>query len=216
MLNISENSITEYLSLQDFKSFKILKKSRIRRLTLFLSLGLLLGLIFTLFLPWTQNIRAKGYVTTRSPEQRPQAIQSVISGRVEEWFIREGDFVEAGDTIVQLSEVKSEYFDPALIARTAEQVEAKSGSIQSYDAKINALQNQYSALLANRDLKIKQTENKIEQARNKVKMDSIDLLAYQTNFQIAENQLSRIKELYAKGLKTLTELQEKELKLQEK
>ena len=215
MLNISENSITEYLSLQDFKSFKILKKSRIRRLTLFLSLGLLLGLIFTLFLPWTQNIRAKGYVTTRSPEQRPQAIQSVISGRVEEWFIREGDFVEAGDTIVQLSEVKSEYFDPALIARTAEQVEAKSGSIQSYDAKINALQNQYSALLANRDLKIKQTENKIEQARNKVKMDSIDLLAYQTNFQIAENQLSRIKELYAKGLKTLTELQEKELKLQE-
>ena len=35
------------------------------------------------------------------------------------------------------------------------------------------------------------------------------------NYQIAENQQERIRELYDKGLKTLSELQEKELKLQE-
>lgn len=214
MLNISENSINQYVNLNDFSSSTLLRRSKIRRLPLYIVLILLLISFVCLFLPWTQNIQGKGYVTTRLPGQRPQAIQSVISGRLETWYVREGDYVEAGDTIVYISEVKSEYFDPDLIARTSEQVQAKSQSIQSYDDKMAALRNQYTALQASLKLKIAQTENKMEQARNKIKMDSIDLVAYGTNLNIAENQLQRTKELYDKGLKTLTELQEKELKVQ--
>ncbi len=215
MLNISENSINPYINLGDYKSFGLLKKSRIKKLPLFLFLALLLGLIISMFLPWTQNIQAKGYVTTLLPEQRPQAIQSVISGRLENWFVREGDFVKAGDTIVHLSEVKSEYFDPDLIARTSEQVDAKSQSISSYDAKVKALENQYKALQQSLVLKMEQTENKILQGRNKIKIDSIDLDAYKMNLKIAENQFERTQQLFDKGLKSLSELQEKELKLQQ-
>ena len=50
-------------------------------------------------LPWTQNITGKGYVTTLEPDKRPQTIQSQIPGRIEEWFVREGDFVQKGDTM---------------------------------------------------------------------------------------------------------------------
>ena len=215
MLNISENSINRYVKLSDYKSFKMLKKSRIKRLSLYLFLGTLSILFISLFLPWTQNIQAKGYVTTRLPEQRPQAIQSVLSGRLERWSVREGDFVNAGDTIVHLSEIKSEYFDPDLIARTSEQVEAKSQSINSYGAKVKALARQYEALEQSLILKIQQTQNKIIQGRNKIQADSMDLVAISTNYKIAENQFDRTKQLFDKGLKSLSELQEKELKLQE-
>lgn len=214
MLNITENSISDSIQLEDFKSHVLLRKSEVSRLSILLFTILFVGLILGLFLPWTQNISAKGYVTTRSPEQRPQAIQSVIAGRLEKWFVQEGDFVEKGDTIAFLSEVKSEYFDPNLIARTSEQVEAKSQSIQSYNTKVKALQNQFTALEEGLELKREQINNKMLQTRNKIKMDSIELVAYQNNYQVAENQLSRIKELHDKGLKTLSELQEKELKLQ--
>ncbi len=214
MLNISENSISSVIKLQDFESYRLLKKSRIQRLSLWLIISLVLAFIICLFLPWTQNINAKGYVTTRLPEQRPQAIQSIIAGRLEDWYIREGDFVEKGDSIVFISEVKSEYFDPDLLERTSEQIVAKSQSIESYNQKIIALQNQYVALRESRELKREQTLNKIQQTRNKISIDSIDLVAYKTNIDIAENQLSRTKELYEKGLKTLTELQEKEFKVQ--
>ncbi len=214
MLNISENSINDYVKIKDYNSFGILRKSRTKRLPLYLFLGLVLTTFLSLFLSWTQNIQAKGYVTTLLPEQRPQAIQSVLSGRLEEWLVREGDFVKAGDTIVHLSEIKSDYFDPDLIARTSEQVDAKSQSIQSYDAKVKALQNQYTALEQGLILKMEQTRNKIEQGRNKIKADSIDLVAYNMNFKIAENQLERTQQLFDKGLKSLSELQEKELKLQ--
>ena len=215
MLNISENSINSYISLSDYKSFGLLRKTKIKRLSLFLFLSFCLGVIIAMFLPWTQNIQAKGYVTTLLPEQRPQAIQSVISGRLENWFVREGDFVQEGDTIVHISEVKSEYFDPDLIARTNEQVNAKSQSITSYDAKVKALENQYKALEQSLILKMEQTRNKIIQGRNKINTDSIDLVAYKLNLEIAENQMERTKQLFDKGLKSLSEFQEKELKLQQ-
>ena len=214
MLNISDNSIKDSVKLTNFKSYSLLRKSKIRRLSLWLILSMVLIVFVCLFLPWTQNISAKGYVTTRSPEQRPQAIQSVIDGRLDAWYVQEGDYVEKGDTIVYISEIKSEYFDPELLDRTSEQIDAKAQSVESYDQKIIALQNQYTALERSLDLKREQTNNKIIQAFNKISIDSVDLEAFKINLDIAKNQLSRTQELYDKGLKTLTELQEKEYKLQ--
>ncbi len=214
MLNISENSIKDSVHISDFRSNNLLKKSRIKRLSLWLISSLMILLAICLFLPWTQNISAKGYVTTRSPEQRPQAIQSVIAGRLENWYVQEGDFVQKGDTIIFISEIKSEYFDPELLTRTSEQIDAKAQSIESYNQKAIALQNQFYALQEAFNLKQDQTLNKLVQARNKISMDSIDLVADKINLDISKNQLSRTKELYDKGLKTLTELQEKENKVQ--
>lgn len=214
MLNISNNSIQHLIRLTDFNAHKRLKSSRVNGLPRLLTLFLVGALLLILFLPWTQNVTSKGYVTTRSPEQRPQAIQSVIAGRLEKWYVREGDFVKKGDTIVFISEVKSEYFDPELLTRTTEQLDAKSQSVGVYEQKVIALQNQYNALEDALRLKREQTTNKIQQARNKISMDSIDLVAYTANLDIALNQLSRTRELYDKGLKTLTELQDKEYKVQ--
>ncbi len=215
MLNISENSINAFIQTAQFKSYSLIRKSNFSRFRYIVLSIFVLTLGVLLFVPWTQNIQAKGYVTTRLPNQRPQSIQSVISGKLEKWYVKEGDLVKEGDTIAYISEVKNEYFDPELIQRTAEQVDAKSQSIQSYEGKIKALENQYAALQSSMRLKLEQTQNKILQTKNKIKIDSADLVANKTNLQIAENQLSRTQELHSKGLKSLTDLQEKELKVQE-
>lgn len=215
MLNISENSINALVSLDDSKTFSLLRKKKINKLPLYVALGIIAIAFFSMFVPWTQNIQGKGYVTTLSPAQKPQAIQSVISGKLEKWFVREGDFVEAGDTIVFVSEVKSEYFDPQLVERTQEQVNAKSESVGSYAGKVKSLEDQYNALLEAREFKLEQTKNKIAQAYMKITSDSMDLVAFKTNQDIAEKQLERTEELYEKGLKSLTDLETKKLKLQE-
>lgn len=214
MLNISKNSVNDKVQLSDFSSYKLLKKSRIKNLPAILLFSLFVFILICLFLPWTQNIKAKGFVTTRSPEQRPQAIQSVIAGRLENWFVQEGDYVNKGDTIIFISEVKSEYFDPELLTRTEEQLDAKSQSITSYNQKVTALNNQVNAINETFKLKQEQLRNKILQSKNKIQIDSIDLVAYEANLVIAENQFNRIKELHEQGLKTLSELQEKEFKVQ--
>ena len=59
MLNISENSIAEFVDLKRFKAFRLLRKKSFKKFPLYLGIVLLAGLVISLFLPWTQNIEAK-------------------------------------------------------------------------------------------------------------------------------------------------------------
>jgi len=132
MLNLSNNRINHKIDPNKLESFGAARKYKSQKvLKKLLNFSILLFAVI-LFIPWTQNIRAKGYVTTLTPGQRPQTIQSVIPGRIEKWFVTEGDYVAKGDTILFISEIKGEYFDPNLVERTDTQIKAKELSVKSY------------------------------------------------------------------------------------
>ena len=69
--------------------------------------------------------------------------------------------------------------------------------------------------LKTKTLKVEQAKNYIKQAQLKIQSDSIDLEAAKTNYQIALKQFDRQEQLYKDGLKSLTDLESKKLKLQE-
>jgi multidrug resistance efflux pump len=215
MLNISNNKVSEFIDLSKFKSgqdiFNKNYHTNFRKILIFFSLSLLV----ILFLPWTQNITSGGNVTTLKPNHRPQTLQSQIPGRIEEWFVNEGDFVKKGDTILRISEVKSEYFDEKLAERTNNQLSVKSSSVIAYQNKVNALKNQVSALKNERSLKLQQAENKLMQAKLKVESDSMDLKATKLNAEIAKIQFERTLALQKEGLKAVKDVEEKRSKLQE-
>jgi len=215
MLNISNNQLHKKVDLNQFKSGQtIFTKQYYKTFNKLLILFAII-LIIVLFLPWTQNISANGLVTTLTVDQRPQAIQSQIPGRIEQWFVREGDYVKKGDTILRISEIKSEYFDNQLIERTNQQITAKSSSVNAYKFKVEALNRQIAALKVEQNLKLTQTKNKLLQAKLKVKSDSIDFEASKTAIQIAQRQFTRTETLQKEGLKALKDVEEKRLKLQE-
>jgi multidrug resistance efflux pump len=215
MLNISNNQLNKKVKLAQYKSGKLVfNKKYYKQLNRFLLIFAVI-VIIVLFLPWTQNISGQGQVTTLQPDQRPQTIQSQIPGRIEQWYVREGDSVRKGDTILKISEVKSEYFDDRLVERTGQQIKAKSSSVVAYKGKIGALERQVSALFRERDLKIEQANNKLKQARFKIKGDSIDVEAARINQNIAKTQFDRAVTLQKEGLAAVKDVEEKRLKLQE-
>ncbi len=215
MLNISKNPVNKTVHLTGFKSTDMVFHQRhYKHFNRFLLGSAIFGFIF-LFLPWTQNIRGKGFLTTLSPDQRPQTIQSPIPGRIEKWYVQEGDAVQKGDTILFISEIKGEYFDPKLVERTGAQIKNKESSVISYGAKVNALNQQISAVQKEQLLKTEQAKNKLLQSKLKVQSDSIDLEAAKTNLKIAERQYERTEQLQQEGLKAMTDVEEKHLKLQE-
>lgn len=215
MLNISNNQLNKKVTLREYQSFnKAFTKRHFKFFNRFMAGFAVVGIIF-LFLPWTQNVSSNGYVTTLTPDQRPQTIQSQIPGRIEEWFIQEGDYIKKGDTILRISEIKSEYLDPMLVERMRIQRDAKSNSILSYKEKVKALEQQINALQKEQSLKNSQVKNKLQQTHLKVKSDSIDLEASKTNFGIAKTQLERVTTLHKEGLKPMTAVEEKRLKMQE-
>ncbi|MBK7559303.1 MAG: HlyD family efflux transporter periplasmic adaptor subunit [Chitinophagaceae bacterium] len=174
---------------------------------------LIAGGIF-LFLPWTQNVRAKGSVTTLRQEQRPQELNSIIPGKIIKWYIKEGDFVNAGDTILQIGEVKDDYFDPNLIGRTGQQLDAKQLSVDYYKNKVAATQNQIGAIENTRALKQSQLQNKIQQLQIKLQSDSAELAAAANDYSIAAKQYKRQQAMYDSGLVSLTQLEQRNASFQ--
>ena len=185
-----------------------------RKMTRMLTILLLLGLI-CLFLPWTQNIRAEGEVTTLNPDERPQTIHSTIAGRIEKWHVQEGQLVKKGDTIVSLSEVKDKFFDPNFLSRIDEQIKSKTGALSSTNMKIDALKKQISALQNGLTFSLSKARNKVKQSILKVQSDSMDWVAMKIDNEIAKVQFERQEKLYKQGLKSLTEFEARKLKYQE-
>lgn len=178
---------------------------------------LVIGAVFflSLFLPWQQNIRGNGKVTAFHPENRSQTIESAIAGRISSWKILEGQFVNRGDTILTLTEVKDKFFDPELLLRLEEQINAKVSSIDAKEDKIQSLRDQIKALNEGLEAKVQQARNKLIQSNYKLTSDSVDFLAEQVRFANAENQFERNKQLYEVGNIALTKFQEVESKFQE-
>jgi multidrug resistance efflux pump len=211
MLNLSpENKIQleEQSSLQQVESKKTTKK--LKR-TIYV---LLVLLVVIMLLPWTQNIPSNGKLSTLRPEQKPQTINTVISGKVEKWFVKDGDAVKKGDTILFISEIKDDYFDPNLIDRTEQQLKSKEMSVMSYTDKIRSLDTRVDALLDQSRLKLQQTKLKLNQTQLKFKTDSIEYYTAQLNLKIANEQFSRFEKLYKDGFKSQTELETRKLTLQ--
>ncbi|QCR25118.1 biotin attachment protein [Pontibacter sp. SGAir0037] len=198
-----------------FEAMDMVQTPRLSRQLAYWIIGIILFLILCLFLPWTQNVNSYGTLTAFSPQDRPQTVEATIAGRIERWYIQEGQLVKKGDTIVSISEVKEKYLDPNLLARIGEQLNAKQGSAEATEAKAEAMVQQIQALREGLVFSLQKGRNKVEQTRLKLQSDSMDVVAQRTDLSIAESQFQRQQSLYEQGLKSLTELETRRLKLQE-
>jgi len=215
MLNISNNKLQKTINLRRFRAYqKAEKKKHYNYFNRFLFVFFILFVV-AMFLPWTQNITGKGYVTTLNIDERPQTLQSPIPGRIEKWFVSEGDYINKGDTILRIAEIKSDYLDPLLVERTDFQRQSKSKSIQAYINKIEVLNSRIKALEKERTLKLRQAKNKYLQSQLGVTSDSINYVTTKVNLEIANTQFNRTLELNQEGLKSMVDLEKKRVKLQQ-
>lgn len=200
MLNLSKKRIEGIISQDRLYSLRALKTPRTAKLFAYWLLGIgFIGFV-VLFLPWQQNIRGTGKLTAFNPGNRPQTVESVIAGQIQKWFVQEGMFVNKGDTIMTIREVKEKYFDPKLLMRLQEQINAKESSLISKESKAEALQRQIVALRS-------ALANKLDQSQAKLDAEKV-------RFQNAENQFQRNKKLYEAGNIPLTKYQDIEYKYQ--
>jgi multidrug efflux pump subunit AcrA (membrane-fusion protein) len=214
MENLINTSVEEQIEKGNLRSFhhiyRVHQKSRVKRWLW----GVLITLLVVLFLPWTQNIRAKGSVTTLRQEQRPQELNTILAGRVLKWYVKEGDLVNEGDTILQLGEVKTEYLDPELLRRTQEQITAKQQSAESYRGKAGTADVQKKALQEALTLKLRSLDNKLQQQQLKVTSDSIELIAVNNELAVYKRQLDAGKLMLDSGAVSLVDFEKRKVAYQ--
>lgn len=217
MLNLSPNSIPlKKLHTRRFSAFGHITNPRPAEKLTYWLLGMLIFLVLFMFVPWTQNIRAKGKITTLTPVDRPQELHSRIDGSIEKWYVREGDTVHVGDTIVFISEIKDQYWDPQLLNRTKAQLLAKESLGKAYQQKIMSLEKQIQAERKNLGFKLKQAQNKVRIFKQKIAVDSAEVEAAKVALKIAEDQYKRAEKMYSEqGIISLKDLEDRRSKKQE-
>lgn len=200
MLKISSKSVEKMMPQDRLYSLRSLDTPQAGKILARWLLGIGVLFLIVLFLPWQQNIRGSGKVTALDPSNRPQTVETAIPGRIQSWNVREGQYVHKGDTLLVLSEIKDKFFDPNLLLRLREQINAKTSSLGSKNQKAKALERQIKALR-------EAMQNKIDQSKAKLEAERVRYLN-------AENQFQRNKKLFEAGNIPLTKYQDIEYKFQ--
>lgn len=108
--------------------------------------------LFLVFVPWRQTVVGSGSVTSFTPNARPQTVESVISGRIVEWRVREGSVVRKGDTIVVLSDINVNFMDTEMLTKLEDMQQktftAQENSIEAAIQRRRQAEQRYNAALA--------------------------------------------------------------------
>jgi len=161
---LRQQNITHFKTLAGIKTPRIM-----RAVSLLLFLGIAVSIAFLIKAPWVQTTSGAGVVTALNPNDREQNINALVSGRIEEWFVRDGSVVTKGDPIVRIVDN-----DPNLITRLqAERTQvqaqlraAKNGLATAQLDKSRMAELFNAGLAARRDYE--QTQIRVEEFNGRV------------------------------------------------
>jgi len=167
----------------------------------------LLFLLIIAFVPWTQTITVTGQLSAYTPYERPQDIESQITGRIRKWHIFEGVRVKQGDLILELDDYDPNFMSPDLLSLLQQRKQAlietrraALGRAEQLDKRIKEMQNLVKAAVPSAQARVVEAENNVREAYQKVEAARIAVAT-------AELNVDRHKQLAEQGLVSQRELE---------
>ena len=180
-----EQNISHFQTLSSVKTPRI-----IRAVSVLLVVAVVIVITFLITTPWVQTTAGFGAVTALSPNDREQNINALVSGRIDEWFVRDGNIVSKDDPIVRIVDN-----DPQLIRRLqAERTEveaqlraARNGLATAQLDETRMRELLASGLAARRDYE--QTQIRVEEFNGRVaeaaaKLNRVDVNLSRQSVQV--------------------------------
>ena len=184
-------------------AFTLIKSPRHLRVLAIWIVGLLVVTVLCLIVvPWQQTVSGTGKVTVFSPMFRPQTIDAQLSGRLKHWLVKEGDWVKSGQVVAELVDIDPKFQGPDQVDLLNKQRDALMARRQATLARMTALENQFNALATSQGAAVPAAGIKIRQNANHLSASQQTVKAAQQAFKTAEYNVTRLKELYAKGLRS--------------
>ncbi|MGN7160518.1 efflux RND transporter periplasmic adaptor subunit [Sphingomonas sp. SAFR-052] len=145
--------------------------------------GIAVTVAILFLVPWLQTAQGRGQVVALDPDDRAQEVTALIPGRVERWYVQDGQHVESGSPIARIVDL-----DPNLLSQLAAeraQIEAEISAVRQAQnvATIDVSRNQqlFSEGLASRrdyeqaQIKVADTSAKLAEARAKLNRIDVQL-----------------------------------------
>lgn len=198
------------------QSIPILELARstrwVRRVAVWLFVGLLGGLVGMLLIPWQQSVAGKGRVVTYDPNRRLQEVDAPISGRLVEILpgLLEGAHVNQGDVLMKI-----EVVDPILKLRLEEQLDALKRKLDSERTIVLAYEQQWEAFIDVKEQTELAQDAFVRVAEQKLRAEEENLKAMEAGYDQAEKDRVRRKELFEQKVESRYEWELAERKAKE-
>lgn len=160
-----------------------------------------LALAFAVFLavaalaPWRQSISGTGQVFAFLPDERPQVIEATISGRIERWHVVEGQLVEEGELLVELSDN-----DPERVARLTLERDAQAERLEAYTAQVTAFRERVEALRQSQEAQITAAQAEVRVTQDTLTSQRELLITAEARVTTQDTQRARVATLAGEGL----------------
>lgn len=176
-------------------------------IALLLWLSVIAASFGAMFVPWQQSISGIGQVIIFSPMERPQNIESQIPGRIVSWNVRDGETVQKGQLIAELTDLDPKFLDPNQSARLQDQRSALIARRDAAKKRLKALEIQYGNLKKSQQAAVPSAGERAKQATNRIWQAEQALVAAKQNGITADLNFKRLDDLFAKGLRSKRDLE---------
>lgn len=175
-----------------FRSMQAIKTPRLLRHFAWLLVGaMVVSVIFLFVTPWVQTARGVGKVTALNPAERMQHVNAMVSGRIKQWYVNDGNVVREGDPIVELIDNDSQIIErlDAERAALAESVDvatiAAETALKNYERQKDLYAQGISSEREVEEAKITYKTHRAEQAKAEARLT-------QAEIQLARQQTQRV------------------------
>ncbi|MBX9772733.1 MAG: HlyD family secretion protein [Candidatus Obscuribacterales bacterium] len=155
-----------------------------------------------IFVPWQQSIGGIGKIIILSPMERPQNIEAQIPARIKQWHVRDGQSVKKGQLVAELSDLDSKFLDPAQVKQIEEQKKALTARRAAAKSRQDALQKQLESLKRSQGASVPSAQVRVHQAKDRIWAAEQTLEAARQNTVTTKLNLTRLKDLFEKGLRS--------------
>lgn len=176
-----------------FKTLEAQKVPKVLRVISWILLtGMLAVTLFLVFVPWVQTAVGTGTVTALNPNDRLQEINALVSGRIQEWYVRDGSHVSVGDPIVRVVDNDPQLLERLTSERTqvVAKLEAANQAKSTAEIDMKRMGDLYTEGLASQR-EFEQARIRVEELRSRVAEAAAELTRAEINLSRQSVQIVR-------------------------
>lgn len=175
---------------------------RAARVATGLALALAVALGLAAIAPWQQSATGTGRVIAFEPLERQQTLEAPVEGRVVRWHVQEGQRVEEGELLLEMSDN-----DPQLFERLEQERTLTRDRLTTYAARVTALEERLLAVEGAQAGAVRAADSRVQMARDRLAAADQAVTAADADLDAQSVNLDRTRALAEQGLVSQRDLE---------
>lgn len=154
-------------------------------------------LVSMLFLPWQQTVNGEGTLIAKDPMQRDYKVLATLDGFIEEFYVKENQFVKQGDKLFKIVDIDKDY------SQKLDSIETSSRDrYTDAQAQIGNIEDKQENLKKYLQLGLEVFIQKRSQSKSKIESLEFKKVSLVKNYEVEKFNLERIEHLYKDGIES--------------